>query len=101
MNDEYHQEEGPRDGEMRPISDTLRTPEKIGLVDCTCQDCGDTYQGELYKWPIRIPKTNFPGAFDHSWTERILGGTRCPACREKKEKEDLRAEEVAKIAEFA
>lgn len=101
MNEKFYQEPGPRDGEMKPLSDSLRMPEKIGPVDCVCQDCGATFQGELYKWPIRIPKSNYPGAFDNSWTERILGGTRCPPCREKKAEEDRQAEEAAKIAEFA
>ena len=100
MNEEYYQESGPRDGEMKPLSDTLRIPEAIGPVDCVCQDCGATFQGDLYKWPIRIPKSNYPGAFENSWTERILGGTRCPACGEIKAEEDRKVEEAAKIAEF-
>jgi DNA replication protein DnaC len=86
---------------MAHISETLFLPEKVGPVDCVCQDCGKTFQGMLYKYPVKVPKSNYPQAFDITWTERILGGPRCPACWEKKKQEDEKAAEEARIAAFA
>lgn len=101
MEGEYNQEPGPRLERMAHISESLTLPEKVGKIDCVCQDCGATYQADLYKWPVKVPKTNYPGAYDITWTERIIGGPRCPECWGKKHQADQQAEEEARIAAFA
>ncbi len=101
MSEEYYQDPGPRDGQMRPISDTLGKPEKLDPIEAQCIDCGKSYMAERYSWPVRKPKPNYPGATERIYEPRILGGGRCRDCQDKKAEEIRQAEEAARQAEFA
>ena len=94
--EENYQEPGPRTGKMSHISVTLGgVPKKLDPVDSQCQDCGSTFKATRFNVPVKVPKENYPRAFDVVWQERIYGD-RCPACSEKQAEEARKDEEVAR-----